>query len=554
VTDVDALVIGSGFGGSVTAARLAEDGWSVLVLERGRPYPPGSFPRTPRFIGKAFWDPSTQRYGMFDVWSFTAINAVVASGLGGGSLIYANVSLRKPPETFARDETETWPLTREDLDPHYDAVERVLTPKPYPPELEALTRKTRAMREAAEALGRTWEASPLAITFAAPDAPPGIGDPLPQDPHNLHGVRRFTCRLTGECDLGCNFGSKNTLDHTYLSAAAAAGAQIRTLCEARTLRPLDEGGWEVTYRQHLEARDGVAAHLLDEDETPERTVTARHVVVACGTVGTAYLLLRNRAALGRLPRLGQGFSSNGDLLSFAWETREPGSGRREDRPWRYLDMAYGPTITGSIRWNDADSPTQRMFQVQDAGVPALGEWLFHAFELPSDVWEARREVIRRVWDRLRGKRDTSVGGELASLFGKGYASGAMLPLLGMGRDIPGGSFELLGDELDLTWSENESAAQLAAIRDASAEIARELGGEFREAPVAHLITVHGLGGCVMADDPGAGVVDPYGRVFGHPGLHIADGSVMPGAIGPNPSLTIAAVADRFATAMIEDRP
>ena len=187
--------------------------------------------------------------------------------------------------------------------------------------------------------------------------------------------------------------------------------------------------------------------------------------------------------------------------------------------------------------------------------PALGEWLFHAFELPEDVWDARREIIRRVWDRLRGKRDTSVGGELASLFGQGYASGAMLPLLGMGRDIPGGSFELHGDELDLTWSEEASRAQFDAIRDASAEIARELGGEFREAPVAHLITVHGLGGCVMADRSRRfGVVDPYGRVFGHPGLHIADGSVMPGPIGPNPSLTIAAVADRFATAMIEDRP
>ena len=125
--------------------------------------------------------------------------------------------------------------------------------------------------------------------------------------------------------------------------------------------------------------------------------------------------------------MGHGFSSNGDLLSFAWETREPGDEPRKDRPWRYLDMAYGPTITGSIRWDDADSPTGRMFQVQDAGIPALGEWLFHAFELPQDLWDARREIIRRVWDRLRGKRDTSVGGELASLFGRGYAPAPCCP-------------------------------------------------------------------------------------------------------------------------------
>jgi cholesterol oxidase len=554
MTDYDAVVVGSGFGGSVTAARLAAEGWKVLVLERGRPYPPGSFPRTPREIGLGFWDPPSGRFGMFDVWSFSDVNAVVSSGLGGGSLIYANVLLRKPADTFADDAGEAWPIGYDDLEEHYGRVERVLTPAPYPERLAKITPKSLAMREAAAALDppREWEASPLAITFPGDGQAPG--DPLPDDPDNLHRSQRFACRLCGECDLGCNYGAKNTLDHTYLSRAARDGAEIRTLCQVRTIAP-DDGRWLVAYDQHVDARDGLDERLLDPDDSPRRTVSARHVVVSAGTVGTAKLLLSNQPTLGPIANLGERFSTNGDLLTFAWETRQPEPGPDGRRPWRFLDMARGPVITGSLRWSDDESATGRMFQIQDAGVPALGEWLFHALELPHDVWAARRTLVRRLWDKLRGERESSLGGELAGLFGQGYASAAMLPLLGMGRDVAGGRFSLDDDgELELSWSEEHSEEVFAAIGEASGEIAARLGGELRHVPVSHLVTVHPLGGCAMSADPARGVVDSRGNVYGHPGLHVADGSVMPGPVGPNPSLTIAAVADRFADAMIEDGP
>ena len=146
------MVIGSGFGGAVTAYRLAESGLSVILLERGQAYPPDSFPRTPAEMSRAFWDPAAGLYGMFDVWHFTGCDSVVSSGLGGGSLIYANVLLRKDEHWFVQDDPlphggfESWPVTRSDLDPHYDEVERMLGATPYPLEVApyAATRKTRA--------------------------------------------------------------------------------------------------------------------------------------------------------------------------------------------------------------------------------------------------------------------------------------------------------------------------------------------------------------------------------------------------------------------------
>ena len=195
------------------AYRLAEAGKSVCVLERGKPYPPGSFPRSPRELGKAFWDPSEGLYGMFNLWSFKGIGSLVSSGLGGGSLIYANVLLRKDEKWFVQEDLaaggyEHWPVTRAELDPHYDAVEKMLNAQRYPFEHEPFDRssKTAAFREAAGKLDREWILPPLAVTFANKGEDPAVGVPIREEHPNLHGLPRYTCRLTGECDIGCNFG------------------------------------------------------------------------------------------------------------------------------------------------------------------------------------------------------------------------------------------------------------------------------------------------------------------------------------------------------------
>jgi cholesterol oxidase len=249
----DVIIVGSGFGGSVTAYRMAEGGRSVCVLERGKAYPPHSFPRSPLGVSQNLWDPSAGLHGMFDLWSFQGLEALVSSGLGGGSLIYANVILRKDEKWFVKEDPasgglEHWPVTRADLDPHYDRVERMLGVQRYPLDQPPFdkTSKTLAFRGAADELDLDWFLPPLAVTFANEGEPARVGAPIAERRENLHRRPRTTCQLVGECDIGCNYGAKNSLDYNYLTEAWHAGADIRTRCEVKAFEPRD-GGYSVHY-------------------------------------------------------------------------------------------------------------------------------------------------------------------------------------------------------------------------------------------------------------------------------------------------------------------
>ena len=548
----DAVVVGSGFGGSVSAYRLAEAGKSVCVLERGKPYPPGSFPRSPRALSQAFWDPSEGLYGMFNLWSFRGIGALVSSGLGGGSLIYANVLLRKDEKWFVQEDLasggyEHWPVSRADLEPHYDRAERMLNAQRYPfdhPPFDE-TPKTAAFEEAADKLGREFLLPPLAVTFANDGEAPVPGEPIREEHPNLHGRTRYTCRLVGECDIGCNYGSKNTLDYNYLSAAKRLGAELRTRCEVRSFAPREGGGYVVRFVEHDPADEGRKIDTHSSSVRPEREVTCDRLVLGAGTLGSTYLLLRNRDAFPGLSRqLGTRFGGNGDLLTFALKARHP------DGSPRIIDPGYGPVITSAIRMPDAlDGGEGRGFYVEDAGYPEFLSWVIHATQGPGALWRWRRVAARILFSLLRRQPEVDLSAEVASLLSDTGVSAGSLPLLGMGRDIPDGRMTLTDGKLNVDWVKGKSGPFFDRMRDFSRDIAGALGAQFKSNPTWYLnrvVTVHALGGCPMGRSPEEGVVDEWGEVFGYPGFTIADGSVMPGPVGPNPSLTIAALADRFA--------
>jgi cholesterol oxidase len=542
----DAVIVGSGFGGSVMAYRLAKAGRKVLVLERGKAYPPGSFARTPEQMRTNWWDPSENLYGMYDLWSFKGIEALVSSGLGGGSLIYANVFLRKDPSWFVEDledgSTRPWPISYEDLVPHYEAAEQMIGVQTYP--FGDSTPKALALHAAAAAAGYQATYPPLAVTFANPGGPPAVGEPIVEEHPNLHGAARFTCRLVAECDIGCNWGAKNSLDYTYLSAAKRAGARIETLHEVKEFEPRSEGGYTVRFVHHNPS-DG---------SSEAGTVSASRLVISSGALGSPYLLLRNRARLGGLPdRIGRRFSGNGDLLMIAMRCRD-----QQRRPLA-VDPTFGTVITSAVRFADTLDglpAAGRGFYLQDAGYPLFGAWVAETGGVPGRAWRALRYTWRGVWQRLRGDPRPNLSAEIAQIIGDTGLSHSTFPLLSMGRDVADGRMSLTRSGfLEVDWTTKTSKEYFARVRREVTAVGQAMGAEkVIDNPLWHLrrvITVHALGGCPMAYRPGDGVVSAdTGEVFGHPGLHVADGSVMPSAVGPNPSLTIAAVSDLFADAIL----
>jgi cholesterol oxidase len=561
----DAVVVGSGFGGAVAGYRLAEAGRRTCVLERGKAYPPGSFARTPREMARNFWDPSEGGHGLYQVWAFPGIESVVSAGLGGGSLIYANVLIRKDERWFVREDLakggfEHWPVTRDELDPDYDAVEKILAPQRYPFHAEPYrsTPKTNALREAAERAGLQWFLPELAVTFANPGRDPTPGE-LIVDEHgwaqdNYHHRPRYTCRLVGECDVGCNFGSKNSLDYNYLTLAQREKAEIRTRCEVRSFEPRPGGGFLVRYVVHEPRREH---RKTDTSRLPLVEIATDRLILSAGVFGTTYLLLKNRRAFPKLgPLLGTRFGGNGDLLGFV----------RRQRTGRDLDPMSGPVITSGVRVEDAldaaaaggrggeQGAGGRGYYVEEGGFPAFAGWALEGSDSPGELRRFVRFLARGVQRAVRRDPRSDLSGEMRQLLGEAGDSAGTMVLLGMGRDVPDGRFGLHGKWLDLDWKIDASQGYFERVRGTMARVARELDADFAVNPLWYLrklVTVHGLGGCPMGRSPDEGVVDSYGQVFGYPGLYVADGSVMPGPVGANPALTIAALANRFASRMIE---
>jgi cholesterol oxidase len=513
----DVVVVGSGFGGGVTACRMAEQGLRVCVLERGRRFGPGDFPDRPEQAPLAFWHPTLNPGGMLDLRLMKDLAVITGAGVGGGSLVYANVQLRAPADVF---EEAAWPsaITRAGLDPYYDRTEEALDPHETPPE-PALP-KIRAFDAMAERAGRTATRLPLAVHFGE------------NRRHPFSDVFQQGCQNLGRCDLGCPVLAKNTVDITYLARAEAHGAEVYPLHEVQRIEPAGSG-WSVGFRD-LQYRNA-------------GSVQAPLLVLAAGTIGSSRLLLKNRGRLGRLsPALGSRFSGNGDALALAIDPEAPDvSGARTE---------YGPSMTSRI-----DYTAERGFMVADGGLPGNFGGVLAAVREVNALTGWGRVVlhVKNAATKL-GLTDSHVTHRNVQLRQQ-EPIGDTLVFLMLGRDAADGQMRLtpLFGTFDIRWRKADSAGLFAGMREAAGELARAAGAKsffaLDAGPLGKFITVHPLGGCPMSDDPARGVTDDQGRVHGHDGLYVLDGSIVPTALGVNPSKTIAALAERGVEHLLRQR-
>ena len=512
----DVVVVGSGFGGGIAACRLAEAGRRVCVLERGKRFAPQDFIDDPDDAPRLLWHKTFNPGGLFDVRLMKDVTVITAAGVGGGSLVYANVQLRAPADVF----DENWPesIDRAQLDRWYDLTEKALQPVPTPrdpPIPKALTFEAAGRRA-----GR--EANPLPIAVYFGDEP---------REHPFSGVHQKPCENLGRCDIGCPVNARNTVDITYVARAEQHGAQVFPLHMATTIDPPEEGGnWRIGY-----------SHLGDGDDG---AVEAPTVVLAAGTIGSPRLLLTNRQRLPRLsPALGTRFSGNGDALGLAFDPQASDvRGARND---------FGPVMTTKL-----DYPERRAI-IANGGLPPGFEAILEVARGVNVIRGWRRWLIRLRRALVHaGVSDQSMHPRELKLHRPREPDRDSLIFLMMGRDAADGRMRLtpLFKRFDIRWDRSASAKlfrdleasahELADAADATLFYALEGG------PVSTFATVHPLGGCPMADDPARGVVDDVGSVHGYPGLHVLDGSIVPTALGVNPSKTIAALAERGVHAML----
>ena len=520
MSDFDAIVIGSGFGGAITSCRLAEAGYKVLVLERGRRWDVASYPREPE--DPWIWDPKAPhlRNGWFDFRMFPNMSVIQGAGVGGGSLVYANISIEAKKDTFDAG----WPaeVTYNELKPYYDRVGKMLNVSPVP--TKQWPDRTKLVKDAAErsGFGDRFRALDLAVTFDPDwtyDQPNPHAVSRSKTFTNAQGQKQGTCVHLGNCDIGCDVSARNTLDLNYLPLAEQHGAEVRPLHQVTAIAP-DAGGYHVSYN-HIGSQTVVAG-----------SATARLVIVAAGSLGSTELLLRCRdqhATLGNMSaRLGMGWSSNGDFLTPAIH------------PFRAVHPSKGPTITAAIDLLDHGADGQDVF-IEDGGFPDIIDGILRRWTSDNSDNERARTVIESLRPLLTATNLTD----------------HVMPWFAQARDAADGVLSLRDGNLDLAWDVAKSTPTMEAVVHMHQRLARATDG-MALTPLTwtmskDLITPHPLGGCNMGKTAADGVVAHTGEVFGHRNLYVADGAIVPKAIGLNPSRTIGALAERVAALIVAEK-
>jgi cholesterol oxidase len=543
----EVVVIGSGYGGGISASRLARAGKQVCLLERGKEFQPGEYPDTePEALQEMQSDfPQGHvgsRDGLYDFRVNKDINVFLGCGLGGTSLVNANVVLRAEPRVL---DDPRWPQEiRDDLntlveDGYRHAIE-MLRPTPLPQQINLP--KLTALETSARALNEKFYRPPINVTFDEPEG--GV---------NHVGTEQHACTLCGDCVTGCNYHAKNTTLMNYLPDARNHGAEIYTQVSVRRLERQD-GRWIVHY-QLVEAG-------RDKFDAPEMFVTADIVVLAAGTLGSTEILLRSKeSGLSLSDKLGHGFTGNGDVLAFGYNNDQEINGVGFGQQSPQGREPVGPTITGIIDAREKTDLDSGMV-IEEGAVPgALGATLPVGLAACSAAMGV--DTDSGLVDFVNEKRR-----ELDSLVRGPYTGAARntQTYLIMTHDDSDGRMYLEDDRLRIDWPGVGSQPIFEEANQKLEEATRPLGGTYLKAPIwskafkKDLITVHPLGGCRMGTGAETGVVNHKGQVFSanagtgvYENLYVSDGSVIPRSIGVNPLLTISALAERCCVLMAQDR-
>ena len=523
--DVDWIVVGSGFGGSVAALRLAQKGYRVQVLEAGRRFRDEDFAVNGWDARNTFWAPRIGLTGPSRISVFKDIFVASGVGVGGGSLVYANTLYRAKPEFFAH---ESWADLAPDGDwarelaPHYDTAERMLGVQtvPWDSAGQQLLREMGAHFRVADTFRRT----PCAVFFGEE------GVTVPDPYFDRKGPARTGCTRCGGCTMGCRVGAKNTLVKNYLWFAERAGAQVRAETEVIDIRPLDGGEGATGYAVHLRCSTGGGARAVS-------VLRARGVVVAAGALGSNRLLAQCRW-VGGLPklsaRLGQKVRTNSESILAVTLP--------DDRLPVHRDVSISASIHVS-----ADTHIEFVTYGEKGDVLRLfhtlltgdGTRLTRPLKLLGQVLRHPWRFVRSLSPRYWGRRTVlllvmqSLDNAMSFVAHKTWRGQVRLQTR-QDPDKPNPTFIAEGFE----------AAQWLAAHTGGVAQSTTTEALFNIPTTAHL-----LGGAVIGRDADAGVVDRDGRAFGYRNLLVCDGSIMPANPGVNPSLTITALAERIMAAV-----